>query len=69
MHGLHFKQGKLVARESTEEEKAEIEASKVVSNCGENTNVWSWYLGLFCCCARPCELLYLEYGPVYVAAN
>jgi len=30
MHGLHFKQGKLVARESTEEEKAEIEASKVV---------------------------------------
>ena len=29
MHGLHFKQGKLVARESTEEEKAEIEASKV----------------------------------------
>lgn len=28
MHGLHFKQGKLVARESTEEEKAEAEASK-----------------------------------------
>lgn len=29
MHGFHFKQGKLIARESTEEEKAEAEALKV----------------------------------------
>jgi hypothetical protein len=27
-HGVHFKAGKMIAREQTEEEKAEIEAAK-----------------------------------------